>query len=158
MKYSLFHICIAVLICSCNQPAGLTDAERTTKATEARQMLVGYNDDIREHGLLAEFAYLDSSAQFFWVPPGYTSPLSFDTVAKIMRANAAVIKKMDNRWDTLIVNVLSSDIATYTGKLHSTITDTAGKIFNTHLIESGTMIKRKDGWKLLSGQTAAIPN
>jgi hypothetical protein len=36
------------------------------------------------------------------------------------------------------------------------MTDTSGIINNIKMIESGTLILRKDGWKLLSGQSATM--
>jgi len=34
--------------------------------------------------------------------------------------------------------------------------DTSGVKSSVQIIESGTVIKRKDGWKLLSGQSATL--
>jgi hypothetical protein len=36
------------------------------------------------------------------------------------------------------------------------MSDTSGKTSSFSLIESGVLIKREDGWKLLSGQTSII--
>jgi hypothetical protein len=106
--------------------------------------------------LLAEFNYLDSSAEFFWVPPGHTSPLNFDSVSHILRKSAPQWKTINNRWDTLRIIPLSNELATYTGILQSSMTDTAGAELNFKMIETGVLIKRKDGWKLLHGQTGMV--
>jgi len=157
MRYSLVCLAVTIFLFACSQPVTpMAAINKAEAAQNAKQMLIRYNDDMREHGLLAEFAYLDSSAEFFWVPPGYASALPFDAVAKAIRSNAAGIKKIDNNWDTLTVNLLSDSIAAYTGKMHSTVTDTLGRITTTALIETGTLVKRKDSWKLLCGQTAVL--
>jgi hypothetical protein len=40
--------------------------------------------------------------------------------------------------------------------LHSVVTDTSGKTSHHVLVETGTLIKRKGGWKLLNGQTNLV--
>jgi hypothetical protein len=37
------------------------------------------------------------------------------------------------------------------------MTDTAGKTTVIHLLETGVMIYRKNGWKLYHGQTSMLP-
>ena len=142
MCYCIFYAGFLLPGCACNQPAATThDAD----AYVEKQMLIYYNDDIREHGPLAEFAYLDSSSNFFWVPPGYASSLSYDSVAKAIQANAARIKRINNTWDTLTVNLLSGSIAAYTGKMHGVVTCIPGGVSTTLLIESATLIKWMGG-------------
>lgn len=145
MKRCIYYITILLWSASCKQAGTLTSTDKAALETEVKQMFANYNNDIREQGLLAEFPYLDSSDEFFWVPPGYMSALSYDSVAKAIRTNAAAIKKIDNNWDTLLVTVLGQEIACYTGKMRSPITDTLGKTFTTVLIESGTIVKRSNG-------------
>jgi len=154
----LLHLFLMLLIiqaCS-NQSSQLSAEERTTIVDSVNTMLNNYYDDIRKEGLLAEFNYLDSSDQFFWVPPGYRSALSYDSVAAILRRNALALKSVDNTLETSRVIPLDHDLAIYTITLRSVVTDTAGHVFTSSLIESGTVVKRADGWKLLSGQTAVV--
>jgi hypothetical protein len=156
MRIFLFLFLIASFaFCSQNRSSSsVIDKNRLTQ--EIRQTLFNYYADIKKDGLLAEFRYLDSSADFFWVPPGFTGSVSFDSVAAILKKNASLYRSINNAWDTLRVVVVSNEIATYTGKVHSKLTDTSGKVYEAGLIESGTVIKRGDKWKLLCGQTALI--
>ena len=123
---------------------------------EVRQMLKDYHHDIQRDGLLAEFKYLDSTDQFFWIPPGYASSLSYDSVRKILEVNASFVRQADFQWDTLQVVPLSEEFATYSGIVIGKITDTSGVITLSKILESGTLIKRGDGWKLLSGQSVEL--
>ena len=125
---------------------------------EVRQMLLTYHEDIHRHGLLAEFEYLDQSPDFFWVPPGYQSPLNYDSVRAIIEATDLTLTEVEFSWDTLSIHPLSDEIATYSGIVRGRMLDTAGVELQLSVIESGTLIKRKSGWKLLSGQTAALAN
>ncbi|MEZ5059583.1 MAG: nuclear transport factor 2 family protein [Saprospiraceae bacterium] len=120
---------------------------------EATQMLDDYHEAISKESLLGEFAFLDSSEQFFWVPPGYTKALTYEEVALFLRKNSANFSAIDFKWDQLDVYPLSNEIATYTGLLSGSMTDTSGQVSPVKMIESGTLIKRKDGWKLLCGQS-----
>jgi hypothetical protein len=129
----------------------IQDPEITKK--EVIQMLNDYHEAISKESLLGEFAFLDSTDQFFWVPPGYTNALTYEEVALFLRKNSANFSKIDFNWDQLEVYPLSNEIATYTGILSGTMTDTSGQISPVKMIESGTLIKRKDGWKLLCGQS-----
>jgi len=155
MKSFLFIALISLLACTTHET--LTETDRVEIIKDAKQTLDNYYNDIRKEGLTAEFKYLDNSADFFWVPPGYSSPISYDSVAAILKANAPLFKSIDNSFDTLKIIPLSKELVTYTGRLHSIMIDTAGKSSTFSMIETGIMIKRKDGWKLLSGQTSIIP-
>ena len=52
---------------------------------------------------------------------------------------------------------LSADYATFSGKLTSTSVDTAGQATTVTLLETGVVVKREHGWKLLRGQTVMLP-
>lgn len=150
----------ALLIClsliACQSSSSFSTDDKKTVTNDVRQTLYKYYDDINQSGLLAELPYLDSSADFFWVPPAYADPISYSDVATYIRQAAPVFRNVVNKWDTLRITPLTKELASYTGKLSSTITDSSG-ITETHLlIETGLMIKRKDGWKLLNGQTSSL--
>ena len=119
-------------------------------------MFSNYHDDIRRDGLTAEFKYLDSSADFFWVPPGYNSALSYDSVRTILEGNAKLFSGVEFSWTTLQIYPLTDEIATYSGIVNGAMTDTSGNVSSMQIIESGSVIKRADGWKLLNGQSALI--
>ena len=149
-------VCLSLLLGSCSRDSALKDSEKIVLATEVREMLNNYYLDIRKSGLLAEFNYLDSSADFCWIPPGYTRPISFDSVSKILRQNAPMYRSINNSFDTLTIIPLSREIAVYSGRLRSTMTNTSNASTTLSLVETGTVIKRKTGWKLLSGQTSLL--
>ena len=119
-------------------------------------MMNDYYNDIKTNGLLAEFKYLDSSEDFSWTPPGYSASISYDSVANILRSNAAGFKSIVNTWNSLEIRPASENRALYTGIITSRVTDISGKITNTKLIERGFVIKRKEGWKLLTGKTIIL--
>ncbi len=122
-------------------------------------MLSNYHEDIGKDGLTAEFKYLDKSADFFWVPPGYTTALNYDSVRTILEQNAPSLQTVKFHWKQLQVFPLSDEIASFTGIVDGQMIDTSGVESKVAIIESGTVIKRRDGWKLLCGQSAALnPN
>lgn len=131
----------------------LTPKERDRIRTDVKATLYAYNAAIASRGLLAEFEYLDSSSQFSWFPPGFNTWLSYDSVSAILRANAPKFRSVVNNWDTLRIQLLDDDLATYSGVLISIATDTSGTTTYTRLKETGILIKRETGWKLLNGQT-----
>lgn len=141
---------------SCRQSESLSQSEKESIIDTVFQTLFNYCDDIRKSGLNAEFKYLDNSADFFWVPPGYSNAITYDSVAVILKQSAPKYKSIDNRFDSLQIKPLSKELATYTGQLKSTMTDTSGKVVTFSLVETGILVKRHDGWKLLSGQTSIL--
>jgi hypothetical protein len=145
-------------VAACTSSDTLSEKERVEIVREAKETLDKYYDDIRKEGLTAEFRYLDNSAEFFWVPPGYSSPLSYDSVAKILNQNAPLFRSINNSFDTVTIVPLTKELATYSGRLKSIVTDTAGAVTSFSLIETGILINRNDGWKLLSGQTSILPS
>jgi hypothetical protein len=152
-----FIIILCFLIASCGEETK-QEFNKEVVALEMRQMMVDYHSAINKNGLLAEFDYLDSSAQFFWIPPGYTSALSYDSVRTIITANAKALRSVDFKWSTLEVIPLSGNIGTYQGIVKGKTVDTSNSSLEFSILESGTLIKRNEGWKLLSGQSAILPD
>jgi CTP:phosphocholine cytidylyltransferase-like protein len=147
---------ILCVLMSCQLHNNNRDLEHVK--TEVRETLDDYTADIRTNGLIAEFKYLDSSEQFFWVPPSYTTAISYDSVRAVISKNAAAFKLVDNKWDTLRIIPLSEDLANYTGVLQSNMTLQNDSVLHYRMIETGILIKRDNRWKLLSGQTSVLPN
>ena len=141
---------------SCGQPSSAESPEADRVRREAGAMLHAYHAAIAERGLTAEFDYLDDSPDFFWVPPGFSSALSYDSVRAILESNAGLFSRVEFRWDTLRVSPLSADIATFSGIVSGRMLDTLGVESHTTLLESGTLIRRDGGWKLLSGQSRVL--
>jgi len=139
---------------SCNQSD--KSAGNDNIRNEIKSTIDSYYNDIRKEGLLAEFKYLDSSKQFFWVPPGYLNYAGYDSIAAAIRRNAASLKSVDNRYDSLLIVPLTNDYVQFVMRTISTTVDSNGDTSRTAFIESGVMAKRKDGWKFLSGQTSVL--
>lgn len=121
-------------------------------------MLNNYYKDINEQGLIAELKYLDSSADFSWHPPGFEGPIPYDSAAAIIRNNAIIISSARLTWDSLTVIPLHRDTAKYTGRITSIVVDTSGYSDTLYLSEEGVAVRRKDGWKLVSGITRRVDN
>jgi hypothetical protein len=151
---------LAVITCSlmasCQQQTELSTSQKKEIEQSVRSTLTQYNMAIHEKGLNAEFAYLDSSLDFFWVPPGYATALTYDSVSAIIHRNANSFRSVDNKFSSLNIYPLSEQLCSYTGTITSLVTDAAGSTNKFDLVETGLMIKRPGGWKLLNGQTAVI--
>ncbi|MBS1771637.1 MAG: hypothetical protein JST82_02165 [Bacteroidetes bacterium] len=158
MKCLILIVGIGCCMTSCgNSSVVITGSEKQKIITEVTSTLDSYANDIRKYGLLSEFKYLDSSDTFFWVPPGFKVALCYDTVRAVITRNAGMFKKIDNQWDTLRIIPLSKSIATYTGRMRSVMTDVHDSTNTYTMLETGIMIKRSNGWKLLHGQTGMLP-
>ena len=144
------YITIILTLISCNGIKKSNDLDKESVVEDVYQMLHDYHKDISNEGLTAEFKYLDQSPDFFWVPPGYKNALSYDSVKNILETNAKAFRSVEFHWDTLQLFSLSSEIVTYSGIVGGFLIDTAGVESMISIIESGTIIKREDGWKLLS--------
>lgn len=119
-------------------------------------MLTDYFDATRQNGITAGFSFLDTSDQFFWVPPGYASAISYDSVISVLTQTAPTVRSVSNEWRELDIHVLDRDIASFTGRIRSRMTSTEGATTLTQMLETGIAIKRRDGWKLLCGQTRVV--
>lgn len=149
------YLCVILVLISCN-PDRSMDQQKINE--EVRQMLNSYYSDVNREGLMAEFRYLDDSPDFSWIPPGYQSALSYDSVRAEVERNARLFKTVNFRWDTLRVIPLAEDVANYSGVVRGSMTDTAGIQSVVALLESGTVIRRSDGWKILNGHTTVLEN
>jgi hypothetical protein len=147
-------LCLTAVL-SCRPEVGNISVDQKAKVVgEVQQFFENYFNAIASKGLMAEAGYLDQSQDFFWVPPGYHSPISYDSVMNILRLTAPRFTSVKNSFDTLRIIVLNEKLVTYAGTLQSVMTDTLGIVKSIQLIETGVVIKRGDGWKLLNGQTA----
>jgi hypothetical protein len=155
VRYYLAGITL-LLLNSCVQTEKLNASEKELVVADVREMFNNYHSDIRENGLTAEFKYLDKSPDFYWVPPGYNSALTYDSVHTILVNNAKLFREILFEWDTLQVFPLTNEIANYSGIVKGSMTDTSGIVTSVLIIESGTVVRRSDGWKLLSGQSAVL--
>lgn len=153
----LFAFAGLLLFAACSSSSTFSEEDKQTVATDVRKTLHQYYEDIHVSGLMAEIPYLDSSKDFFWVPPGYDEHIPYDSVVHFIKQNASLFQTISNKWDTLRIIPLTKELASYTGTLLSTVTDKTGITETYPLIETGLMIKRNNGWKLLNGQTAALP-
>lgn len=159
MKYYVFILAALGLIpfAAFGQTASLSESLIETVSQEVKTMLHEYLEAMNTGGLTTEFKYLDNSPQFFWVPPGYDSWISYDSVATVLNATAPTLKSIDYRWVYLRIEPLTRDLASYTGKITGTLVTTSGNTSHLTMLETGTVIKRNDGWKLLNGQSALAP-
>ncbi|MCA6075638.1 hypothetical protein [Fulvivirga sedimenti] len=144
----------AMLFSFCGSPRQSFDPALVSG--EVMQMLHEYHDAMATGGLMAEFDYLDSSKQFFWIPPGYNSALDYDSVKAILVQNAPAMESMELEWESLMIFPLSEEAANFHGIVHSVSRDTSGNVFDVRMIESGTIVRRPAGWRLLNGQTSLL--
>ncbi|PHQ62415.1 MAG: hypothetical protein COC08_00580 [Maribacter sp.] len=149
-------LCTLFLFISCDgiQESKKIDKDRITE--EVKDMLFDYHKAIAKDGLTAEFDYLDQSSDFFWVPPGYRTTLNYDSVQNILQQNAKIFRSIEFQWNVPQVYPLSNEIASYSGLVVGHMIDTLGIETKVSLIESGTLIKRQSGWKLLNDQSAIL--
>ncbi len=150
----LVYIFCFVAVLSCRpESAPLSADQQASVVREIEEFFQRYFDAIASDGLMAEADYLDQSEDFFWVPPGYHSSISYDSVMNVLRVSAPQFTSVKNSFDNLRITVFNEKLASYTGTLQSIMTDTSENVKSIQLIETGVVIKREDGWKLLNGQT-----
>jgi len=155
--YKFFYpFCIIILVGCQGEQSKLSSHDALKVESEVRQLFDHYFGAIRKGGMTAEFQYLDRSSDFFWVPPGYHNPISYDSVSAVLTLNAPRFVSVENTFDTLRIIPLTTALATYTAKVRSVMKDTSGNVASLQLIETGVVIKRSDGWKLLNGQTSVL--
>src|SRR5687768_6760744 len=76
---------IFFLACACQQKEPvLTEAKKMVVIKQVEQTLNNYVAAVKKDGLTAEFDYLDRSSDFFWVPPGFSVAISYDSIAVIL--------------------------------------------------------------------------
>jgi len=152
----LFGI-LTIQFFGCSQNANLSDSEKELVIAEVRAMLLDYHESMNDGGLLTEFDFLDHSDDFFWIPPGYSIALTYDSVAAVLTKTAPTLREMKYNWETLNIYPLSKTLASFNGRVSGIITDTSGITSKVVLLESGNLIKRPKGWQLLNGQSRILP-
>ncbi|NMH87870.1 hypothetical protein [Flavivirga algicola] len=149
---SLFFI---VIFNSYGQKA-LNSERKEAISLEIKQMFDNFHKDITKNGLISEFKYLDDSSDFFWVPPGYKKTLDYSTIKDILTKNSKTVNFIEFSWENIKIVPLTNEIATYSGVVKCVQVDTAHNPITFKIIESGTLIKREDGWKFLNGQSRSL--
>ncbi|MFI5152328.1 MAG: hypothetical protein ACHQET_03285 [Chitinophagales bacterium] len=156
MRHYALLLIVFALFFSCQEAAKQKTNADSNVAQEVRKALEDCSNAVQMGGVTAEFKWLDSSADFFWIPPGFKSPLTFDSVALIMRRNAGLFRHIEEKWDLLEIQPLNNEYAVFTGRIISRTTDTANHVQEHQLVETGIMVKRSDGWKIHCGQTSLL--
>jgi hypothetical protein len=156
MKRLLLAVVTMLSLHSCTDEKAMSEKEKKEISDEIIKTLHDYFEDISKSGLTAELKYLDNSPDFFWVPPGYGGPINYDSVVHILNRTAPTFKAVNNSFVALTVFPLTEKYATYTATIQSHVSDTMGMKSNYSLLETGVMIKRAGGWKLLNGQTSIL--
>ena len=150
-KIILFTVCYLIFAGCCSKTISDRHDDRATQS--ARKMLESYSADINSEGFLAEFKYLDSSEHFWWLPPGFDSPITYDSVAAILKRNAVLFPKVNVKYDSLQLLPAGSSTVIYKGDVTVILTDTTGRMDTTYLKEDGKIVRRPGGWKLMCGKT-----
>ncbi|WP_299552836.1 nuclear transport factor 2 family protein [Seonamhaeicola sp.] len=135
----------------------LNKQEKEAIISEVQGMLNNYHDAIVKGGINEGLKYLDHSSDFFWVPPRYTEALDYDTVKDILLENSGDVKFIDFSWEKVQIVPITHSVTNYTGIVKCVEVDKNNQPMTFRIIESGTLIKRDDGWKFLSGQTRNLP-
>lgn len=147
-----------LLISFCSKAQEQLNVEEKRVITqEIHLMFSNYHNDIISHGLIRELNYLDTSPDFFWTLPNYTKPLDYYTIKKIITETSKTTKFIDFSWETIKIHPLTTNIASYIGILKCVKIDTTNTRTSFKISESGTLIKREDGWKFLNGQSKNLP-
>ena len=156
MRRLFLAVVMMLSLHSCGDGKELSEKEKKQISDDIIKTLHEYVADISKSGLTAELKYLDSSSQFFGVPPGYGGPINYDSVRNILNRTAPTFRAVNNSFVVLKVYPLTETYATYTATIQSHVSDTMGMKSNYSLLETGVMIKRPGGWKLLNGQTSIL--
>ena len=153
MKYFLIVLVFFLLFSCAQNDKQIVSADLQQ---EIKLTIDNYYNELRKEGLAAELKYLDSSNQFFWVPPGYMNYANYNVIAAAIKRNAALLKSIDNRYDSLLIIPLTKEYAQFVMRTISTTIRADGDSIKSAFIESGVVVRRKDGWKFLSGQTSIL--
>ncbi len=156
-RFYYLIFCFVLQNVSCTNAAKeLNENERQQIKNEISGLLHANFKNIAEKGYMEDLKSLDNSPGFYWIPPGQTMPISYDSVAAIIKKFIPGNRSVVSTWDTLHVQPINKEIATYAGKYHSIYTDTTGKVLEFNMHEIGTVVKRKEGWKIVSGKTSVL--
>ncbi len=153
MKLIWINLFLIIPVYAQNQP--LNNKEKETVTLEIKAMLDDFHQDILQNGLVSELWYLDHSSEFFWIPPGYSSSLNYDTIKSIVISNSKTIKVTGINWETINILPLTKTIASYSGIVKCTQKEKSNSV-SLRIIESGTLIKREKHWKFLNGQSRIL--
>jgi len=158
MNRTYFFFLLFGMLSGCGGNSDLLNEEKTAIVNGVRAQLKTFQRTVKKDGLAAQIEFMDNSEDFFWTPNGYDSALGYDSLSKILRLNASKYKSVTNIYDTITVIPLSKTLASYTGRIRTTLIDTLGNRSAYSMIETGVVVKRKKKWLLLNGQTSIINN
>ena len=139
---------IVFIFLACHLGDHISNEESNRVAIEVRKTLNECFEEVNAVGLISELKYLDTSSLFSWQPPGYVSPIDYDSVKSIILQNTSACSKTYISWDSLQIFPQSKNKAKYIGKITM-----VRNVDTVRLLEEGNVVKKEDGWKLVSGKT-----
>ena len=159
MKRLFFFCALTVALQSayCQQQETLTELQRVAIRDSVTQMTNRFCDEERANPNEAILDCFDDSPEFLWVFPPDTTVISRDAQLAIVKAEAPLYRSIDPVWDYMRVEPLTNRYAVFTGRSHTTMIDTSGRVFKFTGVTTGIVVHRPGGWKFLNGQTYEVP-
>ena len=137
---------------SCDQEAKLTNDQKYEIINSVKKSQEQFCLDYEAEDFDAVMSHLDTSRNFFWIYPPETVPVTREIFAEVLKREFEMNNPIKFIWDTIQVVPLSSDLAYYQGRFHRVETDTSEIEQVGITFVSAIVIRREEGWKLLSGQ------
>ena len=155
MKQIKQFLLLSVLVgfTSCTVTKSAQEYNKDVVYQEILTMFNSYHNDVKEQGLLAQLNYLDASEDFYWLPVGYKTPQNYTSLKTIIIESAKNLKSIELEWVQLQITPVTGQFATYSGVVKVAMKDIQDRLSAAYVIETGTLIKRVNEWKLLSGQS-----
>jgi len=139
------------VLSNCTQNDRLSEQDSDSVNTDVQQMLSALSDSIHARGLAGWIPFLHQSREFTWEFHGQVT--SYDSLVAAEQQESPRFQSITLTWDSIQVQPIASDKATFSATYHEIVVDTAGK--QSTLIGSveANVIKISGSWKVQRGRT-----
>lgn len=141
-----------ILLHSCRESAQLSNSERSEIRNHIQQFFDAHSRAISSEGLVASIRFLDNSPDFRWTYRGLST--SYGTLVAGIHQDQRRWRSVNLQWDSLEIQPLTSEQATFTAHYRQFMTDTAGRESVLIGVVNGALIRRSDGWKFHHAETS----
>ena len=137
---------ILLVLSNCTQNDRLTEQDSASIKSDVQQMLSAMSDSIRVRGLAGWIPFLDQSPEFTWEFHGLQT--SYDSLVAAEQRESPRYQSIALTWDSIRVQPIASDKATFSATYHEVVVDTTGMKFTLTGSVEAHVIKISGSWKV----------
>lgn len=150
-------VLVALSVLGCNpRTTAFSEADRAAIADTLRQLTQSFAQSANALNSDGAIRVFSSDPAMTWANDGLVLTLTRDSLAALYRSIYRGWRRLDFRWESLRVAVLSPDAGVVTAAGRFAVTDTANQTTKRRVAGTYVFFRRDKKWELLHGHASHV--